>query len=274
MISCLSGMQPYSLPTGWHALNLALHGANSILVCLLARRMRLAPVAAWFAGALFAVHGIRPEAVVWIAGRFDLLAFFSAASLGWLAWQRQDQRRLTYSLGFLLFSVLPPLHMMLIGPDLEKSRLLYLGSAGFCFLLAAAVDGVKKPALLLAPAIVLAFNLVALGHNLKLWRYVSDRAQAACESIVECADAVKGKVVVEAVPSLLRGVYFLGNGLPDGVAMRRADLLPRIEIRRAGSGVEAGTDDCRLRWDNAADGFRRISPQEEPAGSPPAIEKR
>jgi hypothetical protein len=39
-------------------------------------------LAAGFAGALFAVHGSNPEAVVWIAGRFDLLAtFFLLAGL-------------------------------------------------------------------------------------------------------------------------------------------------------------------------------------------------
>lgn len=31
-------------------------------------------LAAFFAAALFAVHGTRPEAAMWIAGRFDLVA--------------------------------------------------------------------------------------------------------------------------------------------------------------------------------------------------------
>ncbi len=66
----------------WHASSLAIHTANAVLVLFLARRLGASALAAGFAGALFAIHGIHPEAVVWIAGRFDLLAtFFLLAGL-------------------------------------------------------------------------------------------------------------------------------------------------------------------------------------------------
>jgi hypothetical protein len=58
----------------WHASSLAIHTANAMLVLFLARRLGASAPAAGFAGALFAVHGIHPEAAVWIAGRFDLVA--------------------------------------------------------------------------------------------------------------------------------------------------------------------------------------------------------
>jgi protein O-mannosyl-transferase len=71
-----------SNPMGWHAISLAIHSANAVLVLLMARRLGASMPAAGFAGALFAVHGIHPEAVVWIAGRFDLVAtFFLLAGL-------------------------------------------------------------------------------------------------------------------------------------------------------------------------------------------------
>ena len=74
----LSGINP----VWWHASSLAIHGANAVLVLFLARRLGASVMAAGFAGALFAVHGIHPEAVVWIAGRFDLVAtFFLLAGL-------------------------------------------------------------------------------------------------------------------------------------------------------------------------------------------------
>lgn len=63
-------------PQWSHATSLAIHCANAVLVLLVAKRLGASVVAAGFAGALFAVHGIHPEAVVWIAGRFDLLATF------------------------------------------------------------------------------------------------------------------------------------------------------------------------------------------------------
>jgi len=75
-------------PIGWHAGALAIHAANSALVMLLARRLGASVLAAAFAGMLFGLHGTRPEAAVWIVGRFDLLAAFFVLS------------------GFLLFTML------------------------------------------------------------------------------------------------------------------------------------------------------------------------
>jgi hypothetical protein len=69
-------------PLAWHAWSLAIHIANSILVMLLARRLGASAFSCAFAGMLFGVHGTRPEAAVWIAGQFDLLAtFFVLAGL-------------------------------------------------------------------------------------------------------------------------------------------------------------------------------------------------
>jgi hypothetical protein len=61
-------------PVRWHAWSLGIHAINSVLVLFLARRLGATPLAAAFAGVLFGVHGSRPEAAVWIAGQFDLLA--------------------------------------------------------------------------------------------------------------------------------------------------------------------------------------------------------
>ncbi|HEV8040253.1 MAG TPA: hypothetical protein VGP62_15400 [Bryobacteraceae bacterium] len=58
----------------WHWTELAIHAANSILVFVVARMLGFLRFGAAFAATLFAVHGTRPEAVVWIAGRADLLA--------------------------------------------------------------------------------------------------------------------------------------------------------------------------------------------------------
>ena len=63
-------------PLRWHLIELALHATNAVLVFSLARLLRMDSVTAWVAAALFAVHGSRPEAAVWISGRFDLQATF------------------------------------------------------------------------------------------------------------------------------------------------------------------------------------------------------
>jgi hypothetical protein len=83
-------------PNRWHWAGLLLHLGNSLLVYVLAGAIGLSRSCSWLASALFAWHGANPEAVVWIAGRFDLLAAFFAllamvafiklweeSSLGW-----------------------------------------------------------------------------------------------------------------------------------------------------------------------------------------------
>lgn len=68
-------------PGAWRAGGLSLHLMNTALLFALARRLAGQEAALW-AAALFALHGSRPEAVVYIAARFDLLA--TAAVLGGL----------------------------------------------------------------------------------------------------------------------------------------------------------------------------------------------
>jgi len=97
-------------PVDWHAWALAIHTANSVLVMFLARRLGASALAAAFAGVLFGIHGTRPEAAVWIAGQFDLLATFFILA------------------GFLLFTLLG---------TRETIRLALHAAALACFALAA-----------------------------------------------------------------------------------------------------------------------------------------
>lgn len=61
-------------PRGFHAVNVLLHAAVSLLVWRLARRLGLAPPWALLAGLLFAVHPVHCEAVANVVGRAELLS--------------------------------------------------------------------------------------------------------------------------------------------------------------------------------------------------------
>jgi tetratricopeptide (TPR) repeat protein len=61
-------------PAGYHALNVALHAANAVLVFALALSLTGLPWPAFFAACLWAVHPVGPDAVANMAGRADLLA--------------------------------------------------------------------------------------------------------------------------------------------------------------------------------------------------------
>jgi uncharacterized membrane protein len=353
-----------SNPVLWHACGLAVHGANCLLVFLLVLRLIGSRRAAWFAAGLFAIHGTRPEAVVWIAGRFDLVATFFVlagllfflrggrwnmlaalasmtlamlskesayvfpfllllvaiparrgvravvpffalaaalfayrwglfggmggyrtdalgflpalkaltlrlwaalffpinwsvepggfqalaivvliASLGWLATSRANRVQLLVALGFVLVSALPPLYQLLIGPDLQKSRLLYLPSIGFCLMLAVAVEGWTGRLRWIVPGAILCASLVTLECNLNVWEYASGKAKSSCVTAARCVGP-DNKLTVGPFPGSLRGVYFLQNGLRECVELQRNGAPVEVEFNATPPA---------LRWDPATD---------------------
>jgi len=380
-------------PALWRSIDLALHAANSCLILILARSLNFSRFAACFAAALFAVHATRPETVVWIAGRADLLAtffvllglvlfirsgeaprslssffgfasfaamslafickessytfpllvglwvavngklkdhrdwyalvpFFAAAAcllawrlilfggiggyvdasgqaqalsvgvipilrtfglrlwaalffpinwsmhpgavlgiativylvaLLWLSSIAMRRRDLILTLGWLLALALPPVQQLLIGADLQKARYLYLPSAGFCLLLAAAVTRLNAKPRWAVSAAILVFNAVALVHNLAAWEYASEKAKSACAAASACITGPDSKIAVRGLPGSLNGVYFFTNGFPECVAMQR-NFEP-VDVDMTQNVPGAGK--CVLHWDPASNELRR-----------------
>jgi hypothetical protein len=87
-------------PFGYHLTNLLLHGANTVLVLLLAfqllrGRFEHAQPAAVLTAAIFGVHPLRVESVAWVTERKDLLFafFYLLAILVYLRWVTRGNRR-------------------------------------------------------------------------------------------------------------------------------------------------------------------------------------
>lgn len=339
-------------PVAWHLSGFLLHAANASLVAILASELEFSPAASLFAGVLFALHPTRPEAAVWVAGRFDLLAtlfgllalilflrswraapvaalilailckesayaiplmalaiawskraprlalpqLIAAAALGlwrlilfrgiggyadtlslggslkalalrvWAvlffpvnwsfsagAWVviagaiylaglalvlrgRASRERLTLAVLLVVLAALPPLAQLLIGADLQKSRLVYLPSVGFALLLAAAVEALERRAQWTAMAAIALSYVLVLQHNLNAWEYASSRTQPACAAAAAC-----DRPQVRGLPGSLRGVYFFANGFEECVRIQPAP---------------AQTRQCNLEWDTSADRVR------------------
>lgn len=60
-------------PAGYHLTNIVLHAINAVLVFLLVRRLTGSVFVGWITAALFLVHPVQIESVVWISSRKGLL---------------------------------------------------------------------------------------------------------------------------------------------------------------------------------------------------------
>jgi len=75
----------------FHAVNLALHVANALLLYALVRRFGFGAAAAFATAGLFALHPLRVESVAWVSERKDVLCglFALLALHAWTSWVRR-----------------------------------------------------------------------------------------------------------------------------------------------------------------------------------------
>jgi tetratricopeptide (TPR) repeat protein len=75
-------------PRAFHLVNVALHGANTVVLFLLLRNVTGATVRSAIVAALFALHPLHVESVAWVAARKDVLSalFFLLALASHAAW--------------------------------------------------------------------------------------------------------------------------------------------------------------------------------------------
>ena len=137
-----------------------------------------------------------------------VLALLYIAALLWLAW-RGGTTGVRWSLGGLMVSILPPLHLLGGAADLSGGRLLYLPSVWFCLMLGFAVAGLAKRELVAVSAAVLLFHFGVVQHDLRFWSQTSEQVRATCA----------GAEPPAAAPAMIDGVPALANGLEDCVAI-------------------------------------------------------
>ena len=74
-------------PGGPHLVNVVLHGLSSLALFLALFRMTGSAPRSWVVAALFAVHPLHVESVVWIAERKDVLSTFFWMATMWAYWR-------------------------------------------------------------------------------------------------------------------------------------------------------------------------------------------
>ncbi len=177
---------------------------------------------------------------VWIAFVFGVAGYAVVGLNGGL--RGESKRR---ALAFLLFAfvaALPVQQLLLIGPDLEKSRVLYLPSVGFALFLAAELQSLRNAHWRMPAAIaIIVFQTACLEHNLITWRGVALVARQACDSVAASLAGNQKTVTVLDLPNVLRGVYFFHKGMPDCLEVGHG-----VDIRRVHEDQPA---DITFRWD-------------------------
>lgn len=94
-------------PRAFHATNLILHIANSLLVFWLIYLVGGGMGIGFFAAVIFAVHPLHVEPVAWIQGRKDLLFsfFYLSALISYLGFIRKGGSRALYGFSLFLFAL-------------------------------------------------------------------------------------------------------------------------------------------------------------------------
>ena len=147
------------------------------------------------------------------------------------------RRQFWIFLSFTVLTAVPAIPQLLIGPDLQKARVLYLPAIGFALLVSASFASqyqisrkdMSIPALAM---ILVAFQLASLQHNLTAWKIASERVRLACYTVARCKI-----LTISTPPRSVNGVYFLANGFQECVGLH---------------GDSEKADTCSFEW--TADG--------------------
>jgi len=138
--------------------------------------------------------------------------------------------RLAAGAGLLLVSVLPVHEFLLISPDLEKSRVLYLPLIGVCLIFQSLLQALGQRAASIAAICLLAFEAGAIEHNLSVWGQNGRLAEQTCATVARQLSSSSDRLVLSDVPNVIDGVYFLHTGLRNCIEWAAGRPLPDLKI--------------------------------------------
>ena len=201
----LSGDGYHVFAANWfHASNVLLHLWNTLWVAALLRRWFRSDLAIFLAAAVFAIHPLQSESVVWATGMKDLLfAAFALPSIWCLINFARGQWRpyfwlvlaaLTYALALLAkpAALALPLILLVVGryERLPVRKLMTIFVAWVC---------------LAVPIIVMTFNVQAATvlHPVTLWQRPLIAAHAICFYLLKLLAPLNLALDYGAIPSLV-----------------------------------------------------------------------
>ena len=150
--------------------------------------------------------------------------------------QNASRARLLAGIAFLLAAAIPVQHLLMFQPDFAGARVLYLPLAGLAIFWAALLERSAESKLTWTmAAILIAFNVAALQHNLRPWRMAPVAAAAACRTLGREMAGDPRPVFVSGLPERLDGAYFLANGFPECVEMNSDQSAASVHVMGSSS---------------------------------------
>jgi len=207
-------------------------------------------------------------AVPWTRALLDRAPDLGRASVGVFAllivltigrWQTPSPRTRAAGLwaAWVVISILPVFSYFYVSPDLQGSRYLYLGSAGWglcvAILVAAIVERPGRAWRAVAGVMVAGLFVGGLAGSRAALRPWSEAARLRQQVVDAAARVVPAPACAsyafDALPDAVEGAYVFRNGFTEALAMRAG----------AWPGVAPGDalPQCRFRWDGR--GFVRAA---------------
>ena len=148
---------------------------------------------------------------------------------------RVDWKRVVLCLAGVVVACLPTHHLLLIGPSLERSRYLDLATPAFTLLLVFACFALPRRAGITAIGLMIAFQLAALEHNLRIWSSVSKDRYAVCRDLAAKARKTAGPVAIGEMPVTVDGVYWR-NGIEDCMWLEFDIPMSKVRVNESAAG--------------------------------------
>src|SRR5262249_16702120 len=127
---------------------------------------------------------------------------------------RTDKVVIRFCLSWMLSGYAPAHFLLLIGPGLTNSRILYLSSAGLAVLLAILLSGIEHAAMrrALKFALILLLSL-GLSHNVAAWRRVGDLSHEFLMTLKRLVPdpPPHARFVFRQTPPYIEGIFYHGT---------------------------------------------------------------
>jgi hypothetical protein len=166
----------------------------------------------------------------------------------WVFWKRPAIH--WEALAFTFVAAIPVQHLLLIGPDLNGARVLYLPSIGFAILVAFALQSVPQLRVTAVAALaILVFHLAALDDNLRFWARASYASEAACRQVGDAMLKTGKEATASDLPRTLDGVFFLQNGFEACVEWNSGVPADSVHVPYTAEAPTDNGDRLLFRWD-------------------------